>query len=241
MLCPVAPRTACGARAAAPSAGRRGHRAGPRRAEVLHVLPDRNRATAAHDDLRLLEAVKAGDAAALRTLYDRHAPVVFALCRRILVDGRDAEEALLDVFTQLWRRADSYDPERASPLAYMLTLARSRAIDRLRGRRRHERVLHAHVVEADVVAAAAPPDPFESADLAERRERIQRGLALLQAGQREAIELSFLRGLSHSEIASRLELPLGTVKTRIREGLIRLRDLVASETRSAARSREESG
>lgn len=182
------------------------------------------------DDRRMLQAIKAGDPGALARLYRRYGPAVLALCRRILGDPAEAEDATLDSFAQLWERSDRYDPARASPLSYLMTIARSRAIDRLRARRRGlvpvdwtDEILPSNV--------SSPPSAYDAAFEAELRERVQAALRVLSERERRAIELSFYEGLSHREIAERLVLPLGTVKTRIRQGLIRLRGLVQSDGR----------
>ena len=173
-----------------------------------------------------MEAIKRGDARALEALFDRHAGLVLALCRRILTSAEEAEEALLEVFVEVWDRADRYDASRAGPVAYLVTLARSRALDRLRARRRRGRFLAAAAEDPVTLPAPGPraDEAFEAVSLGERRERVQRALADLPERDRLPLELSFFEGLSHTEIAERLGLPLGTVKTRIRRALLRLRD-----------------
>jgi RNA polymerase sigma-70 factor, ECF subfamily len=181
-------------------------------------------------DLRLMEAIKAGEASALEALYERYGRVVLGLCRRILGDPRDAEEAMLDTFVQVWEHGDRYDPGRASPLSYLMTVARSRAIDRARALGRHR----ALVPDGDEALLAAldrgmPPLPSALSALlsAESRGAVEDALRALPPEQREAVELAFFAGLSHREVAERLAAPLGTVKTRIRQGLLRLRDSLA--------------
>jgi RNA polymerase sigma-70 factor (ECF subfamily) len=180
------------------------------------------------DDRRTLQAIKAGDPGALERLYRRYGPAVLALCRRILGDPTEAEDAALDSFVQVWERSDRYDPSRASPLTYLMTIARSRAIDRLRARRRAP-VPVDWTDEAWPAGESSRQDPYDAALAAERRERVQAALRALGERERRAVELSFYDGLSHREIAERLVLPLGTVKTRIRQGLIRLRGLVQND------------
>jgi RNA polymerase sigma-70 factor (ECF subfamily) len=150
---------------------------------------------------------------------------VVALCRRILGDPTEAEDAALDSFVQVWEKSDRYDPSRASPLTYLMTIARSRAIDRLRARRRRPVPVDWND-EAWPERESSQPVPYDAAVEAERRDRVQAALRALSERERRPIELSFYAGLSHREIAERLVLPLGTVKTRIRQGLIRLRGLV---------------
>jgi RNA polymerase sigma-70 factor (ECF subfamily) len=184
--------------------------------------------------------VAEGDADALAVLYDRHGTAVFSLCLRMLRDAEEAEELLEDVFWQLWRRADQFDPARGGALAYLLTLARSRAIDRLRARQRRTRLrsempdplLGENLLGAQSFASSSP---LQEALALERRERVRVALAALPAPQREAVELSFLEGLSHPEISTRLGEPLGTIKTRIRSGLLRMRDSLREATGGTSR------
>jgi RNA polymerase sigma-70 factor (ECF subfamily) len=196
----------------------------------VELARDLDGSRAASLDLRLMEAIKAGEAAALEALYERHGRVVLGLCRRILGDPRDAEEAMLDTFVQVWEQGDRYDPGRASPLSYLMTVARSRAIDRARVLGRHRALLP----DSDEALLAAldrgmPPLPTALSALlsAESRGAVEDALRALPPEQREAVELAFFAGLSHREVAERLAAPLGTVKTRIRQGLLRLRDSLA--------------
>jgi RNA polymerase sigma-70 factor (ECF subfamily) len=176
------------------------------------------------DEQDLLKAIAEGDPSALAVLHDRHAPVVFALCLRILRDAQEAEEVLEDVFLQLWEHAVQYDPGRGSVIAYLVTLARSRAAERVRRRVRRARILRAIPVDAtEEGASAPPPTPLQASLASERRSRVRAALEALPASQRESLELAFLDGLTHYEISERLGEPLGTVKTRIRAGLERLR------------------
>jgi len=174
-----------------------------------------------------MEAMADRDSEALAAFYDRHHGIVHAWCRRALRDAAAAEELLEDIFWEIWRRADRYDAARGEPLAYLLTITRSRILDRLRaGTRQQQRVIP---LEDPSGASRIPepasgsPDPFADAVTAERRERIRRAMQLLDDRQRTAVEMSFYDGLSHGEIAQSLNLPLGTIKTHIRQGLIRIR------------------
>jgi RNA polymerase sigma-70 factor (ECF subfamily) len=177
-------------------------------------------------DAALMAAVAAGDRAALSDLYDRYAPLVYAVCVRIVRDAGDAEDVLIDVFAELWERRDRYDLSRGSPLTYLTTLARSRSIDRLRSRS------GVRAAAADVAAAApvaAAPDAAGPVVLAEQRARVRAALAGIDPEHRQCVELNFYDGLSHSQIAERLGKPLGTVKTYIRQALIRLRETLRTE------------
>src|SRR5687767_4405214 len=165
-----------------------------------------------------------GDRQALAPFYDRYAPIVFPLVMRIVRDRADAADVLQEVFWEAWQYAGRYDAERGSPEAWILTRARSRAIDRVRSVRRRSGTF---VAPLDEAIAAAPdegrPDPAEQAS---DRTRVQRALGTLPDAQREVIELAYWGGLTQTEIAERLKQPLGTVKTRIRLGLERLRELM---------------
>lgn len=167
-----------------------------------------------------------GDQAALARLYDLTAAQVNGLALRILADREMAEEITGDVYLQVWRSAGSYDAGRGSPLAWLLTIARSRSVDRVRavvGERRQSAPL-----ELGLKTATDEPGPEETSTLAQRRRIVRAALDRLSPDQRQAIELAFFSGLSHVEIASALGAPLGTVKTRIRLGMGRLRDALAA-------------
>jgi RNA polymerase sigma-70 factor (ECF subfamily) len=179
------------------------------------------------DDGDLVKAVAEGDSGALADLYDRHGGAVFALCLRMLRDAEEAEEVLEDVFWHLWRHAGRYDPARGSVIVYLVTLARSRSLDRLRARERRGRlrneVADSTLTENLVGSGAGDASPFGGALANERRGRVRGALVELSPEQREAVELAFLEGLTHLEISLRLGQPLGTIKTRIRSALLRLR------------------
>lgn len=168
--------------------------------------------------------VAAGDQLAMTSLYDTSNRVLFGLLLRILKEHALAEEVLLDVYMQVWRQAASYDELRGSPMAWMLTIARSRAIDRLRSGR--QELLLRDSFEGFEENAKSEIDVEETAAIAEVQLRVRDALETLPAEQREVIEMAYYGGLSHSEIALQLEQPLGTVKTRIRLGLMKLRDIL---------------
>lgn len=179
----------------------------------------------AADDFQLMDAIAARDAAALSALYDRHASEVMGVSLRILRDRAEADEVTGDVFIEIWNRAERFDPTRGHPVAYLLNLARSRAIDRLRSRVRRERIF---AVQDDELEPRSGADPFQDSSIAQIRGHLEHALADLQPGQREALELAYFDGMSHTEVAAQLGEPLGTVKTRIRQGLLRLRDRLAA-------------
>jgi RNA polymerase sigma-70 factor (ECF subfamily) len=183
------------------------------------------------DDAALMEGIARGDIDSFERLYERHCAVVFATCLRILRDRAEAEEVLEEVFWEIWARRDRYDCARSAPFSYLMTLARSRALDRLRFRKRREGVwLELH--EADHSALATTrgdgTNPFENTSAVQRRLAIDRALDELPSSHRRAVEMNFFEGLSHREIADRLGDPLGTVKTHIRQGLLTLRKVLRS-------------
>jgi RNA polymerase sigma-70 factor, ECF subfamily len=178
----------------------------------------------AEDEL-CLKRIASGDQAAASPLYDRHARALYSLILRILGDQTDAEDVLQEVFAQAFRQAGRYEPSRGAIAAWLLTMARSRAIDKLRARRSRFEGRSGEVAALEGMAAVQPD--AASVMLDEEQARIvRRALGELPLLQRIAIELAYYEGLSHSEIAERLEQPLGTVKTRIRLGLLKLRDVL---------------
>ena len=172
----------------------------------------------------LIKGMAAGDRDAFAQFYDRHAPLVFPLILKIVRERAEAADVLQEVFWEAWQGAAGYDPERGSPEAWMVTRARSRAIDRIRALRRRSETF---VAPADEALTAAAGDPARDAAVrAEERGILRSALDRLPEAQREVIELAYYGGLTQTEIAARLKQPLGTVKTRIRLGLERLREVV---------------
>jgi RNA polymerase sigma-70 factor (ECF subfamily) len=188
--------------------------------------PTGPRAAADVRQAELIRRVAGGDQQALADLYDATNRTLYGLLLRVLGDAGAAEEVLLDVFTQAWRQAGDYRAERGSPMAWLTTIARSRAIDRLR-RGRQERGL-TEPLDALAQVAAAGASVEEDVTARERGAVVRAALAALPPEQREVIELAYYGGLSHSEIAAARGLPLGTVKTRTRLGLMRLRESLQS-------------
>jgi len=184
------------------------------------------------EDRDWLTRLAAGDSARLGALYDRHGRAVYSLALRILGDEGDAEEVAQDVFAQAWHRAAQYDESRGTVAAWLLVMARTRAIDRLRARRvRPEGRTQADDGLTLQQLPATAPDVASELMAAERGQRVRRALEELPFLQRAALELAYYEGLSQREIAERLEQPLGTVKTRMRLGLLKLRDALV-EVRS---------
>jgi RNA polymerase sigma-70 factor (ECF subfamily) len=185
----------------------------------------------AADDLELVQAMATGDAGALSSFYDRHSGIVFATCLRMLGDRATAEELLIDIFHEFWQRAGQYDASRGNPLTFLLTLTRSRAIDKRRtiGKKSAVRLVSDEAAEP---AADSHADALTNLITSENAEKIRSALAVLEPEQKRAIELAYYDGMSHSEVAEALKKPLGTVKTYIRQGLIRLREGLRTDLES---------
>jgi RNA polymerase sigma-70 factor (ECF subfamily) len=173
-------------------------------------------------DRSALERMARGDHDALAELYDRHGRAVYSLALRIVRDQRDAEEVVQEVFAQAWRQSSRYAAARGSVIGWLMTLARSRAIDRARSRRARPDATGDSEAIVDLSDQSASAD--EQLASTEQAGQVRAALERLPLLQRLAIELAFYEGLTHTEIADRLEQPLGTVKARIRQGLLRLRD-----------------
>jgi len=178
-----------------------------------------------HDLVSLVERVATGDQSALAALYDATNRLIYSLVLRVLGDMSSAEEVLIDVYAQVWRQAASYDANRGAPLAWMATMARSRAIDRLRSGWQEQRRKESLDVLGEATANAASPEELAAAS--ERQMLVREALNTLTSEQRQVIELAYYSGLSHSEIAEKLNQPLGTVKTRTRIGMKKLREALA--------------
>ena len=159
-------------------------------------------------------ALRRRDERALAEAYDRYGRTVYALALRVTGDAGAAEEISLDAFWQLWQQAERFDVAQGSLLNWLLTIARSRAIDRMRARGARKRTLAEDVTEVSGTSA-----PEEAVELSQRRVLVRQAMATLSADQRAALSLAYYEGLSHSQIADRLHEPLGTVKTRIRQAM----------------------
>jgi len=173
----------------------------------------------------LVQSIAAADQLALHALYERAHRIVFTLVMRITANRETAEELTIDVFHDIWRRASRYDAASGTVLGWIMNQARSRAIDRLRFENRKKRS------DGDGVhpLAEAAADPHDVIELRQQGEALRAALASLTPGEREAIETTFFAGLTHAEAAALLKQPLGTIKTRIRSGLHKLRRALAAE------------
>jgi RNA polymerase sigma-70 factor (ECF subfamily) len=177
-------------------------------------------------DEALMARIRDGDERALATLYDRHGQLVYSLARAILSADADAEEITEDVFVTLWTAPERFDPARGSLRAWIATIARTRSLDRLRSSKRRQSA-HERAAALGEEGIAVGPAEAEAADeralLADARASLDRALSVLNQDQRRAVELAYFQGLSQAEIAAALDEPLGTVKTRLRDGMSKLR------------------
>ena len=180
--------------------------------------------------MNLLHAIALRDEQALASLYDRYRLILFGLLIRILNSREEAEYVLQEVFLQVWRRAADFDERRGRAFTWLITLARSRAIDRLRQLGSRERLALSAIDFVDDVASSPVRDALRS----EQRQIVAGALAELSEEQRRALTLAYFEGLTQTEIAARLSSPLGTVKTRMRSGMIKLRELLSQRLESRA-------
>ena len=184
-------------------------------------------AASAQADRDLLVRAADGDQDAIAALYDRYGGVLYAVAYRVARQRADAEDAVVETFTQAWRDASRFEAARGSVAGWLTMIARSRALDIVRARARRDRITasaSSREPEGSLAMGSRPADPADSYDSTERKRQVQAALESLSPPQRQAIELAFFEGLSQSEIAQRLEEPLGTLKTRVRLGLQMLRE-----------------
>ena len=176
-------------------------------------------------DSDLLRAMARGDEAALAACYDRYRLILFGLIVRILNDRAEAEDVLQETFLQVWRRANDFDENRGRAFTWLVTIARSRALDRLRSHGSRERIAAEAAAEPRDVMGDASAETLRS----EEAVVVRRALIELPEEQQRALLLAYFEGLTQTEIATRLGIPLGTVKTRVRSGMIRLRELLRDQ------------
>lgn len=177
----------------------------------------------------MLIRVADGDSGALAELYDATAVYVFGILRRMLWKAESAEEVAQEVYIQVWRTARGFDPQRGSAWSWLALLTRSRAIDRMRSDGSYRDAIEELARQSNAVPAGAVELPHDSASHSERAELVRAALGGLPGDQRRALEMAFFGGLTHREIAERTGTPLGTVKTRIRTALMKLRDRLEPE------------
>ena len=180
-------------------------------------------------DAELMQQMASGDASALGVFYDRHSTLLFSIAYKVTGDMQEAEEAMQDGLRQLWERATAYDASLGLPLSWAVVIVRHKAIDRLRALKRRSDGLERLTQSALTDLPADPQASAAAHPCAETVTRLHGALRSLPREQSAAIELAFLQGLSHSEIATRLGAPLGTIKARIRRGMITLRDALEDQ------------
>lgn len=181
------------------------------------------------DDFELIQQIRRGDESALGELYDRYSRLIFSVAFGVVHNHETAEEVTLDIFTRAWEKAGTYDPQLAKVSTWLTRMARNRAIDRLR--REKARPLQDSVHWADVTSEPVfeenPPETKTQRSM--EQQRVRAAIASLPPAQQEVLALAYFRGYSHGEIAQNLDLPLGTVKGRIRAGMQKLRALLENE------------
>jgi len=183
----------------------------------------RKRGESQDEDRSLLHKIAAGDRAALASLYDRYSAAAFGMAVKICNNRTLAEDVVQEAFVSIWQRAGRFDPERGSVAAYLFAAVHNKAVDAVRHeeslRRREDAV-------SDFATETGGEEVVEAAWLGVRRTEVRSALAKLSDIQREALELAYFEGLTYSEVADKLGIPLGTAKTRLRDGMIRLRSLL---------------
>ena len=178
-------------------------------------------------DVLLVEQINRGDDQAFATFYDRFAPGLFSMIYAILHDQKESEDVLQEAFVQMWKRTATYDATRSSLFTWSVMIARHKAIDRLRSRQRQSRLAEAVANEPEDFTTTAPPERADNVLVRhDDRERVRAALNQLGAAQREALDLAFFAGLTQTQISEKLGTPLGTVKARIRRGLMALREVL---------------
>ncbi|MEO6784895.1 MAG: sigma-70 family RNA polymerase sigma factor [Chthoniobacteraceae bacterium] len=177
-------------------------------------------------EIELLRQIGQGDRKSFEALYDRFSGVLFSTAYRVLNNREAAEDVLQDVFIQIWEKAALYDPARGKPMTWAITLTRNKSIDRLRSTQRRNRLQDDLEHEAQTVEQFDYKNSFDAVSSVETGEMVREAIRKLSKDQREAIELAFLSSLTQTEISERLGEPLGTVKARIRRGMMKLKDLI---------------
>ena len=180
-------------------------------------------------EIELLRRVGQGDRGSFEELYDRLSGVLFSAAYRVLNSQVAAEDVLQDVFIQIWEKAPLYNPALGKPLTWALTLTRNKSIDRLRSIQRRNRLQDNVQRESEIFEQFDDRSSFEVFASAETSKLVREAIEKLSKDQRQVIELAFFSSMTQTEIAERLNLPLGTIKARIRRGMLKLRDMIGPE------------
>lgn len=181
-----------------------------------------------YEEVELILKIGQGDRNSFAEFYEKFSAVIVSTAFRVLNDHRDAEDVAQEVFSMIWEKASLYDPARGKPLTWVVTMTRNKSIDRLRSLQRRFRLRDELEKESDSGVVQMERAPFEEADAFERGKMVRSAVKKLSKEQREVIEMAYFSGLTQNEIAEELKQPLGTIKARIRRGMIKLRRLVAS-------------
>jgi RNA polymerase sigma-70 factor (ECF subfamily) len=171
-------------------------------------------------DLALVAAIRSGDQGAMAALYDRYSSIVYSVALRVLQDAAAAEDVLQDIFMQLWRNPGAFDASRGNMAAWLAVISRHRAIDALRRRKAED--------DFEDVVLSVEPDLASDADRSRAMAKVREAFETMSPPQRSALEMAYFEGLTHAEIATKTGEPLGTIKTRIRTGLLSLRKVLAT-------------
>jgi RNA polymerase sigma-70 factor (ECF subfamily) len=192
--------------------------------------PDLAGAIAA-EDMKLMERIAHKDAAAFNQFYRRYGGLLFSTISKVLNDHHDAEDIMQEVMVQLWQKAHLYEPRKGKPLTWLTTMAKNRAIDRIRSKQRRSRLSEEFTSEHHVTQPEFDESGHDILQTKERDTNLRQAVTKLTPDQQQAIKLTYFDGLTQAEVAERLHEPLGTIKARIRRGVTRLEDLMRSKTR----------
>ncbi len=187
--------------------------------------------TIADEDIKLMERIAHKDAVAFQIFYRRYGGLLFSTISKVLNDHHDAEDIMQEVLVQLWQKAHLYEPRKGKPLTWLTTLAKNRAIDRIRSKQRRSRLNDDFGTEHKVTQPEFDESGHDLLQMKERDTMLRSAVTRLTPDQQEAIKLTYFGGLTQAEVAERLHEPLGTIKARIRRGVTRLEDLMRSQTR----------
>lgn len=187
----------------------------------------------ADEEREWMAEVQSGSKASLKKLYDRFKHILYGMIYKILRNKEEAEDLLQEIFVQAWNKANQYDPERGTVYSFLATMARNKAIDKTRSRAFKDRKKDDYVINDDEYSfnlSVDNPNPQESIELTERAVIVREALAELNEKEREVLYISYFHGLSQTEISEKIKLPLGTVKYRMRQGMIKLREMLDQDT-----------
>jgi RNA polymerase sigma-70 factor, ECF subfamily len=177
-------------------------------------------------DGELMRRAAAGDEAAFAAFYRRFAPGLYSMIHQILQDSKECEDVMQEAFVQMWKKASTYDPNRSGLFTWAVMISRNKAIDRVRSRQRRARTIDAATAEHEAVAPASSEAADQLLEQSDQRKRVRAALSTLSGAQRDAVDLAFFGGMTQQEISTKLGEPLGTVKARIRRGLLALRGVL---------------